>query len=144
MLNKSTKIYTFEENNPMNRKLTVFALVLLAITIGLGAFGAHGLKGTISEKGLVAYETAVKYQFYGSLLLLILSFQPAFNTKTLRNALNFFLIGLLLFSGSIFGLVLGQLLNCNCGFLGPITPIGGLIMILSVLFMAWGYATNKS
>ena len=78
-----TKIYTFEENSIMNKKLTLFALFLFACSIALGAFGAHALKKIVIEKWQVAFETAVKYQFYASLLLLILSFQPVFNRFSL-------------------------------------------------------------
>ncbi len=139
-----TKIYTFEENTMMNKKLTLFALFLFAGTIALGAFGAHALKEIVSEKWQVAFDTAVKYQFYGSLLFLIISFQPAFNQKQFARWITLFLIGLGCFSGSIYGLVLAEITHVKVAFLGPITPIGGLLMILSLVVLGIKYATNKS
>lgn len=139
-----TKIYTFEENTIMNKKLTLFALILFACSIALGAFGAHALKEIVIEKWQVAFETAVKYQFYASLLLFILSFQPVFNQKQFTSWITLFLIGLGCFSGSIYGLVLAEITHVKLAFLGPITPIGGLLMIISVGMLGIKYATNKS
>ena len=139
-----TKIYTFEENTTMNKKLTLFALFLFACSIALGAFGAHALKKIVIEKWQVAFETAVKYQFYASLLLLIISFQPIFNQKRFTSWITLFLIGLGCFSGSIYGLVLAEITHVKLAFLGPITPIGGLLMIISVGMLGIKYATNKS
>lgn len=139
-----TKIYTFEENTIMNKKLTLFALFLFACSIVLGAFGAHALKQIVIEKWQTAFETAVKYQFYASLLLLIISFQPVFNQKRFTAWITLFLIGLGCFSGSIYGLVLAEITHVELAFLGPITPIGGLLMIISVGVLGIRYATNKS
>lgn len=139
-----TKIYTFEENTMMNKKLTLFALFLFAGTIALGAFGAHALKEIVIEKWQVAFDTAVKYQFYGALLLLIISFQPVFNQKRFSPWITLFLIGLGFFSGSIYGLVLAEITHVKVAFLGPLTPIGGLFMILSLVVLGIKYATNKS
>lgn len=139
-----TKIYTFEENTTMNKKLTLIALFLFACAIALGAFGAHGLKQIVVEKWQIAFETAVKYQFYASLLLLIISFQPVFHHKRFTSWITLFLIGFGCFSGSIYGLVLGEITQVKLTFLGPITPIGGLLMIISVVVLGIKYATNKS
>jgi len=139
-----TKIYTFEENTMMNKKLTLFALFLFAGTIALGAFGAHALKEIVIEKWQVAFDTAVKYQFYGALLLLIISFQPVFNQKQFSPWITLFLIGLGFFSGSIYGLVLAEITHVKVAFLGPLTPIGGLLMIISLVMLGIKYATNKS
>ena len=139
-----TKIYTFEENTMMNKKLTLFTLFLFAGTIALGAFGAHALKEIVIEKWQVAFDTAVKYQFYGALLLLIISFQPVFNQKRFSPWITLFLIGLGFFSGSIYGLVLAEITHVKVAFLGPLTPIGGLLMILSLVVLGIKYATNKS
>jgi uncharacterized membrane protein YgdD (TMEM256/DUF423 family) len=139
-----TKIYTFEENTMMNKKLTLFTLFLFAGTIALGAFGAHALKEIVIEKWQVAFDTAVKYQFYGALLLLIISFQPVFNQKRFSPWITLFLIGLGFFSGSIYGLVLAEITHVKVAFLGPLTPIGGLLMIISLVMLGIKYATNKS
>jgi uncharacterized membrane protein YgdD (TMEM256/DUF423 family) len=119
-------------------------LFLFACSIALGAFGAHALKEIVIEKWQVAFETAVKYQFYAALLLLILSFQPVFIQKPFTSWITLFLIGLACFSGSIYGLVLAEITHVKLAFLGPITPIGGLLMIISVVMIGIKYATNKS
>lgn len=139
-----TKIYTFEENTVMNKKLTVLAFMLFACAITFGAFGAHALKEMVVEKWQIAFDTAVKYQFYGSLLLLIISFQSAFLKKPFQVWIAFFLIGLSCFSGSLYGLVLGEIFQTKLTFLGPITPIGGLLMIVSTVMLGIKYSTNKS
>ncbi len=93
----------------------------------LGAFGAHGLKGKISESLLHAFQTGVQYQFYHTfalalVALLILHFD---GSKLYVVAGTLFLMGILLFSGSLYGLALGA-----PKWFGPITPLGGLSFIL--------------
>jgi uncharacterized membrane protein YgdD (TMEM256/DUF423 family) len=139
---KSTKIYTFEENTKMNKKLTIIALFLIALSIAFGAFGAHALKKLVILKWQLAFDTAVRYQFYGALLLLILSFQSSFSNPIYSKWITLFLVGLGLFTCSIYGLVLAELVQSKWTFLGPITPIGGLLMIISVVILAIKYATN--
>jgi uncharacterized membrane protein YgdD (TMEM256/DUF423 family) len=128
----------------MNRKLTLIALIIFALSIACGAFGAHALKEIVSVKWQLAFETAVRYQIYGALLLLILSFQPTFHQSQFKRWIVFFLVGLACFSGSIYGLVVAEITHVNLSFLGPITPLGGLLMISSVLVIGIKYATNKA
>jgi len=128
----------------MNRKLTLIALIILSLSIALGAFGAHALKEIVSMKWRLAFETAVKYQMYGALLLLILSFQPTFHRPQFKRWIALFLVGLACFSGSIYGLVAAEIMHAKLSFLGPITPLGGLLMISSVLAIGIKYATNKA
>ena len=128
----------------MNRKLTLIALIIFSLSIALGAFGAHALKEIVSAKWQLAFETAVKYQIYGALLLLILSFQPTFHRPQFKRWIALFLVGLACFSGSIYGLVAAEITHAKLTFLGPITPLGGLLMISSVLVIGIKYATNKA
>lgn len=127
----------------MNRKLTLIAFIIFALAISLGAFGAHALKKLVIVKWQLAFETAVKYQIYGALFLLILSFQPIFNRIQIKRWVLLFLVGLACFSGSIYGLVVAEIIHINLSFLGPITPIGGLLMISSILAIGIKYVTNK-
>lgn len=105
----------------------------LALAVMLGAFGAHGLKSRATDIQLGWWQTATDYFFYHALGLLILALipkiLPALNTKA-----SFLLIqlGILLFCGSLYLLALGL----PRGF-GAITPIGGLLMILGWLVLAW-------
>ena len=98
----------------------------------------------VSPSARAAIETAVKYQFYAALLLLILSFHPVFNQKPFTSWITLFLIGLGCFSGYIYGLVLAEITHVKLAFLGPITPIGGLLMIISEDMLGIKYSTNKS
>lgn len=115
----------------MNKKTIITAATLIAIAIILGAFGAHGLKKIASVEKVASFETGVRYQFYTAFSLLILGLNSSkfeFNLKMITNLL---LIGTILFSGSIYLLSLQEFLGTNLSFLGPITPLGGLLMIIS-------------
>ncbi len=104
------------------------ALCLLAII--LGAFGAHGLKSILTKDSLESFETGVRYQFYtGFTLLAIVIIGKSF-TIDVKTALMFMTIGGFLFSFSIYGLTLRDYIPFSVKFLGPITPIGGMLMII--------------
>lgn len=117
----------------MERKWVIMGLVLVIIAIILGAFGAHGLKEHTSDENiLAAFDTATKYQFFQGLGFLIVPFIVArfsFNGKTVFYLL---LLGTIFFSGSIYGLTYSKIHmggSLSKAF-GPVTPIGGLLMII--------------
>ncbi|QXP65808.1 DUF423 domain-containing protein [Polaribacter sp. AHE13PA] len=103
-----------------------------------GAFGAHLLKKKLNTDQLQSFETGVKYQMYHAILLLVLGFQ--LNHKiTIDNYIVYsFIIGIILFSFSIYGLVISSANNKKLKFLGPITPLGGLCLVLG-----WGLLIYK-
>lgn len=103
-----------------------------ALSVVLGAFGAHALKQVLGEAHLQTFETAVKYQMYHSIILLITGIIYYFiPTTTVRWAAIFFIIGIVLFSGSLYLLVQMKMSGkVGLGGLGLITPIGGLFFIL--------------
>jgi len=105
--------------------------VLFTLAIIFGAFGAHALKGIIDQQSLATFEVGVRYQFYQALGFLILGFSKDKLTFNLRPISMGMLIGLILFCGSIYAISLKELSPFSLSFLGPITPIGGLILILS-------------
>src|SRR5690554_7730837 len=72
-----------------------------------GAFGAHGLRNLVSERGLEVFQTAVSYQMYHALILVVASLMPVLGLprKLLAVACGFWLVGILLFSGSLYLLV---------------------------------------
>jgi uncharacterized membrane protein YgdD (TMEM256/DUF423 family) len=115
----------------MQNKFIVSAAYLGAFTVALGAFGAHALKQLVSEQALTTYETAVRYQFYHVFALAITGILYTNNpNKFIRNAGGFFMIGITLFSGSLYTLTyMAYLGNTNLAWVGPITPIGGLFLI---------------
>ncbi len=92
------------------------------LAVALGAFGAHGLKGKLAENLFSAYETGVQYHFYHALALLgVALLMQRFQESTAFLVSGWlFIVGILLFSGSLYGLALG-----GSKILGPITPMGG-------------------
>ncbi len=106
------------------------ASIFGALSIILGAFGAHALKKKLTSEQLTSFETGVKYQMYHAIVLLLVGFNFQSN---LGNTSLFFIIGTILFSFSIYGLVLSDAFGKKMKFLGPITPIGGLCLLIG-----WG------
>lgn len=96
------------------------------LAIIFGAFGAHALKKILSKDQLKSFETGVKYQMYHAIVLLILGFNQEFSTSAMYWC---FTLGIVLFSFSIYGLVLSDAKGKKLRFLGPITPIGGLLFV---------------
>ncbi len=110
--------------------LTIFA-VSGFLAVALGAFGAHALAGKIEEKYLTIYQTAVQYQFYHTLALgLVAVLLGRESNKGLTRAAWFFVLGILIFSGSLYFLALG---NGSLNWLGAVTPIGGVCFLVG-----WG------
>ena len=124
-----------------------FYLIITAISgllsVALGAFGAHGLKKLVSNDMLVAYQTGVQYQFIHTLVLLALTIllltlpaSPGF-IRYLKVSANLMLAGILLFSGSLYTMTFMSVAGgLSPTWLGPVTPIGGLIFILGWAFLA--------
>ena len=102
------------------------------LSVIFGAFGAHALKKILSKDQLHSFEVGVKYQMYHAIVLLVLSFNPTFVTV---GTYWCFTIGIVLFSFSIYGLVLSDAKGRKLRFLGPITPIGGLLLITGWLLI---------
>ncbi|WP_321826262.1 DUF423 domain-containing protein [Maribacter dokdonensis] len=102
-------------------------LGLLALVFG--AFGAHLLKKTFTEDQLNSFETGVKYQMYHALLLLMLSFNLNLETGLEKAIIYCIIIGIILFSFSIYGLCISASKGNKIKILGPITPIGGLLLV---------------
>ncbi len=106
------------------------AAVLGLIAVVLGAFGAHGLSGKISDNLLDAWKTAVQYKFYHVFALLFISQLSVGDTsKWLDRAFVFFVSGIILFSGSLYTLAILDLFSLHLKFVGILTPIGGLFFI---------------
>ncbi|KAF7310985.1 DUF423-domain-containing protein [Mycena chlorophos] len=101
----------------------------VATGIITGAFGAHALSGRLSPDSLASFRTASTYSILNGLGLLVISGHPRFSTH--RFAGPSIALGTLLFSGSIFALTLDR----NLKFLGPITPLGGMLLISGYISM---------
>ncbi|MEN9999551.1 MAG: hypothetical protein RI922_2541 [Bacteroidota bacterium] len=117
----------------MNKRIVLTAAVLLMLAIILGAFGAHGLKDKVSPERIATFEVGVRYQFYIGLAMLILGFNEEKLGFSLKPTFLLLLIGVLFFSVSIYFLAIQEILGASLKFLGPITPLGGLLMIIGFL-----------
>ena len=97
----------------------------------LGAFGAHALKEVISPEMLLVFETGVRYQFLHSIaIILVAAMLRYIDEQVARIAFTLFLIGIILFCGSIYLLATRQILLGNAiQWIGFITPLGGLSFI---------------
>jgi len=102
-------------------------LGMLAIIIG--AFGAHALKKVLSKEQLVSFEIGVKYQMYHALLLLLLGFNLTLKSTLEHSIIYCIILGTLLFSFSIYGLCLSAAKGNKWKWLGPVTPLGGLLLV---------------
>jgi uncharacterized membrane protein YgdD (TMEM256/DUF423 family) len=117
------------------------AAIFGAIAVGIGAFGAHGLKSMLEASGrLETFETAVKYHFYHSLALFSLGLLAFVKPNWKKLPLSFwgFTLGILIFSGSLYVLCLSGI-----SWLGAITPLGGVAFILGWLGLFWGAVGQK-
>lgn len=114
----------------MNETALLFGAILGFLAVIFGAFGAHLLKKKLIKEQLISFETGVKYQMYHAIVLLVLGFQLNLEITIDTYIINSFIIGTILFSFSIYGLVISSANNKKMKFLGPITPIGGLFLVL--------------
>ena len=107
------------------------AILFCISAVILGAFGAHALKEVLSESQLNSFQTGVRYQFFHGLAILILSFNMNYFTDRLISIIKIMSVGIILFSFSIYLLNIQDLIGFSMSSLGPITPIGGLLLITS-------------
>ncbi|AZB00125.1 DUF423 domain-containing protein [Chryseobacterium joostei] len=121
----------------------IFGAVYGMLSVILGAFGAHALKKILSVERLESFETGVRYQMYAAFFLLIIGYILKFETSTEKWTSILMIAGTLLFSVSIYFLSLQDYLGANLKFLGPITPLGGLLMILSWGMLILYFAKNR-
>lgn len=125
-----------------NLTLIIGALYGL-LSVVLGAFGAHALKKIISVEKLQSFETGVRYQMYAALFLLIIGYILKFETGSEKWISILMIVGTFLFSVSIYLLSMSEAWGTNFKFLGPITPLGGLLMIISWAMLIFYFAKNR-
>jgi uncharacterized membrane protein YgdD (TMEM256/DUF423 family) len=112
------------------------------LAVVLGAFGAHALKKKLTVEQLKGYETGIKYQMYHAILLLILGFNMGFSTAPERFMAYCFILGIIFFSFSIYGLVLSDANGKKWKFLGPVTPLGGLLLVIGWGLLIYSFLAN--
>ncbi|WP_299319121.1 DUF423 domain-containing protein [uncultured Maribacter sp.] len=115
-------------------------LGLLAVVFG--AFGAHLLKKTFTADQLNSFETGVKYQMYHALLILMLSFNLNLETGLEKAIIYCLIIGVILFSFSIYGLCISASKGKKIKILGPITPLGGLFLVVGWGLLFYSFIKN--
>lgn len=117
----------------MNRYALSLAAVLLALAVGLGAFGAHALANLVDAKALANWQTAVQYHFIHALALMVLAIWLRLGAPSYVAKLSWgLLLGIVLFSGSLYAYVLTAWKP-----LVFFTPIGGSVWLITWLVLAW-------
>lgn len=119
----------------MKQLVLIVGAVYGFLSIILGAFGAHAFKKILSVEKLQSFEVGVRYMMYSALTLLLLGYILDFTTGIEKNAVRLIMIGTFMFSVSIYFLAFSDKFNIPTKFFGPITPIGGFLMILGWAFL---------
>lgn len=117
---------------------SAIAAVFLALAVGLGAFGAHGLKARLDASHLDIYKTAVLYHFLhaqGLLLVSVMAKTGTISAESANSVCWLLAAGILIFSGSLYALAV-----TGVDILGAITPFGGVAFIAGWLLLAWKLA----
>ena len=117
----------------MDRVFALLGTLLALLAVALGAFGAHGLSGRVSAQDLGIFETGARYHMYHALALLFVAWASVRWPGGLTQAAGWlFVLGILVFSGSLYLLVLsGQ------RWLGAVTPLGGIALIVGWALLGW-------
>lgn len=127
----------------MEKKILIVALSFGFVSIVLGAFGAHALKKVLTVDQLSSFEVGVRYLMYHALFLLFVGSTSVLMPEQKNTVYYLTLLGTLFFSGSIFLLSTQNISGVNFKFLGPITPIGGLLLIASWVMFIYYIITKK-
>jgi len=128
----------------MNKKVLILGSFLGLLSVILGAFAAHGLEKLIDPESISSFQTGVRYQMYHAILLLYVDSSKLISQK--KKMVLFYLLGLgvLFFSGSIYGLSTNSLSGFDFKSVAFITPVGGLLLVLSWLVLLLNFIKIKS
>ncbi len=128
----------------MKLRPTIWGSSMAGLAVAFGAFGAHALKDRLEPADIEVFQTAVHYQMYHGLALIIsgilLKSKPS---KNLGNAAISFILGVFLFCGSLYLITIGKLTNGDLRWLGPITPIGGIAFIVGWGLMVYHQVSKR-
>jgi uncharacterized membrane protein YgdD (TMEM256/DUF423 family) len=128
----------------MERKIILTAAILGMTAIILGAFGAHALKEILSLQQLNTFETGIKYQMYHAIFLLFIGTNQNISEKAKKRILYLIITGVLFFSGSIYLLATKDLTGFDFKLIGLVTPVGGLLLIISWLLLFVDFFRKKA
>jgi uncharacterized membrane protein YgdD (TMEM256/DUF423 family) len=124
-----------KEHKMTTDKFIKFAIFFAVTAVTLGALGAHALKEVLTESQLHSFETGVRYQLFHALALLVLALNAEKFNQHLKKSLTLMTVGICCFSFSIYLLSIQESAGISLSFLGPITPIGGLLLISAWLLL---------
>ena len=129
----------------MRKSFLLAGILLAGLAVALGAFGAHGLKKIVDEHSVETFKTGVQYQFYHALALILTGILSLnFPGKQLKWSGNLFIGGIILFSGSLYAITAFKAAAADVPkFIGPITPLGGVLFILGWLFLLIAVLSKK-
>jgi len=120
----------------MTKRLLITGSFLAALSVILGAFAAHWLKVNINASALASFHTAVNYQMVHALAILVMAALPQkYQGRLFSYAYYAFLTGVVFFSGSIYLLATREITGWYWSWIGPVTPLGGLLMITGWLLL---------
>ena len=125
-----------------NIVLTIASLYGM-IAIILGAFGAHAFKKFLPDEKLASFEVGVRYQMYHAIALLAIGMYFQFDKSLERSAAWCLIVGTFVFSVSVYLLSFADHWGVNLKFLGPITPLGGLLMVVGWGLLAWIFMKGR-
>ena len=128
----------------MNRKILITGAVFGLLAVLLGAFGAHGLQKVVDATAVASFNTGVRYQMYHALVLLFLGTFQLLSEKSKKTLYYFFTIGIIMFSGSIYLLVIDAALGMDFSAIAFAIPISGLLLIIGWALMAIGFMKIKN
>lgn len=114
----------------MKQLVLISAGIYGMLSVILGAFGAHAFKNILSPEKLASFDTGVRYQMYHAIVLLAIGFALSFASPLEKWAAICLILGVFLFSFSIYFLSFAEHWGVNLRFLGPVTPLGGFFMII--------------
>ncbi|MEH6658902.1 DUF423 domain-containing protein [Leeuwenhoekiella marinoflava] len=123
----------------MKRTLLITGSLLGLTAVILGAFGAHGLKESLTPEALNSFETGVRYQMYHAFLLLIAATALPLTEKAQKSTFYLIVLGVLLFSGSIYLLTTKSLTGIDISSIAWITPIGGALLISAWILITYNF-----
>lgn len=122
------------------KKAKIFGVLFALISVIIGALNSHALKKILPGTAIESIEVSLRYMMYHGLSLIIISILPL---KEKKYVINFFIIGTLLFSFSILVLSIQSIVNINFSWLGPVTPIGGSLLIIGWILLLYSLIREK-
>ena len=127
----------------MNKTILAGGTLLGVIAIIIGAFGAHAIKPHLDIATMVTFETGVKYQMYHALFLLFIGSYSGISNSIKKIIFYLVIVGVIFFSGSIYGLATTTITSINFKSIAFVTPIGGALLITAWLVLLTGIFRQK-